>query len=81
MHYGLALCLFNRGGAQQAIPEFDQAIARASDVPEFYFWRGMARRAARDAANARNDFARAAELAATTNPALAAKAREMMTNL
>ncbi len=81
VHYGLALCLYHRGGAPQAIPGFDQAIARAPDVPEFYFWRATARRAAHDNANARNDFARAAALAATTNPELAAKARAMMTNL
>jgi len=78
VHYGLAMCLYQRGGAAQAIPEFDQAIARMPDVPEFYFWRGTARRATRDDANARNDFARAAELAAPTNPELAAKARKSM---
>ncbi len=80
VHYGLALCLYHHGGAPQAIPEFDQAIARAPNVPEFYFWRGTARRAAHDNANARNDFARAAQLAATTNPALAAKAQEMLSH-
>lgn len=78
VHYGLAMCLYYRGGAAKAIPEFDQAIARIPDVPEFYFWRGTARRAVHDNANARNDFARAADLAATTNPALAARAKEMM---
>ena len=75
VHYGLGFCLYHRGGAAKAIPEFDAAIARMPDVPEFYFWRGTARRATRDDANARNDFVRAAELAATTNPELAAQAR------
>jgi tetratricopeptide (TPR) repeat protein len=78
VHYGLAQCLYHRGNAAQAIREFDQAIARVPAVAEFYFWRGVARRATRDDANARNDFARAAELAAVTNPELAARAREMM---
>ncbi len=77
-HYGLALCLFQRGGAANAIPEFDQAIAHDPSIPEFYLWRGTARRATNDGANARVDFARAAQLAATTNPELAARAREMM---
>ncbi len=77
-HYGLGLCLYHHSGAAKALPEFDAAIARAPDVPEFYFWRGTARRATRDDANARNDFARAAELAATTNPELAARAHALM---
>lgn len=77
-HYGLALCIMHHGGAAKALPEFDQAIARVSDVPEFYYWRGTARRAAHDDANARSDFMRAAELASVVNPALAAKAREMI---
>ena len=81
VHYGLALCLLNRGLATKALPEFDQAIARDPNIPEFYYWRGTARRATRDALNAQNDFAHAAALAATTNPELAAKAREMMANL
>lgn len=78
VHYGVAMCLYHRGGAAQAIPEFDAAIARVPDVAEFYFWRGIARRATRDDANARGDFTRAAELAAITDPELAARAREML---
>ncbi|MDE3089876.1 MAG: tetratricopeptide repeat protein [Chloroflexota bacterium] len=80
VHYGLGFCLYHHGGAAKALPEFDAAIARMPDVPEFYFWRGTARHATRDDANARNDFARAAQLAATTNPELAARAREMLVN-
>ena len=78
VHYGLALCIYHRGNAAKAIPELDQAIARVPGVPEFHFWRGTARRAAHDEANAQIDFARAADLAAATNPALAAQARELM---
>ena len=80
VHYGLALCLLNHGSAAKALPEFDQAIARDPNIPEFFYWRGTARRATRDNQNAQIDFARAAALAATTNPELAARAREMMTN-
>ncbi len=79
-HYGLALCLLQRGGAAKALPEFDQAIARDPNIPEFFYWRGTARRATRDVQNAQIDFARAAALAAATNPELAARARAMMTN-
>ena len=78
VHYGLALCLLNHGSAARALPEFDQAIAREPNIPEFFYWRGTARRATRDHQNAQIDFARAATLAATTNPELAARAREMM---
>ena len=78
VHYGLGFCLHHRGKAAEAIPEFDAAIARDPNVAEFYFWRGLARRATHDDANARNDFARTAELAALTNPELAAQARSMI---
>ncbi len=78
VHYGLATCLYHRGKATEAIPELSAAIARAPEIADFYFWRGLARRQTRDDANARNDFARAAELAATSDPELAARAREMM---
>ena len=80
VHYGLALCLLNRGKAQQAVPEFDQAIARVPEVAEFYYWRGMARRQLRDTVAARNDFSRAAQIAALSNPALAAQAQQMMSH-
>ncbi len=79
VHYGLAACLYQRGNLNDAIAEYDQAIARDSTDAELYFWRGMARRATGDVQNARNDFARAAQLAALSNPPLAAKAREMLT--
>ncbi len=77
-HYGVGMCLYQRGKLADAAREFDAAIARNSAVADFYFWRGTARRALRDDQNARNDFARAAELAALSNPELAARAREMM---
>ncbi|MBI5034258.1 MAG: tetratricopeptide repeat protein [Chloroflexi bacterium] len=77
VHYNLGFCLHHRGNAAQALPEFDAAIAHLPNVPEFYFWRGIARRATHDDTNARNDFARTAELAAITNPELAAQARQM----
>lgn len=77
-HYGLAVCLLQRGSPAQALPEFDQAIARVPDIPEFYYWRGTARRAAHDDVNARSDFARVAELASVENPALAERARAML---
>jgi tetratricopeptide (TPR) repeat protein len=77
VHYGLGLCLYHRGASMQAVVEFNQAIARLPEVAEFYFWRGLARRASRDESNARSDLTRAAELAATTNPALAQQAREL----
>ncbi len=80
VHYGLATCLYHRGKAAEAISEFDAAIARAPEIADFYFWRGIARRQTGDDANARNDFSRAAELAATSDPALAARAREMLVN-
>lgn len=78
LHYGLAMCLYHLGKASEAIPEFNDAIVRVPDVPEFYFWRGTAFRSMRDDANARNDFARVAELASATNPELAARARELL---
>jgi tetratricopeptide (TPR) repeat protein len=77
VHYGLGLCLYHRGKAAEAIAEYNQAIARTPDIPEFYYWRGIARRQTRDDLAARNDFNRAADLAANTNPALAQQAREM----
>lgn len=64
-HYGLGFCLYHRGGAKQALPEFDAAIARDATVPEFFFWRGTARRALGDETNAQNDFARAEALTQT----------------
>jgi tetratricopeptide (TPR) repeat protein len=78
VHCGLGLALFHRGSAAEAAREFGEALARLPDVPEFYYWRGLARRAARDEANARGDFERAAALAETTNSELARRAREMM---
>ena len=66
MHCGLGVCLYHRGGAKQAIPEFDAAIARNATVPEFFFWRGTARRALGDEMNAQNDLARAEQLAQTS---------------
>ncbi|HEX7586935.1 MAG TPA: tetratricopeptide repeat protein, partial [Anaerolineae bacterium] len=78
IHYGLALCLHHRGDAAKAILEFDQAIAHMPGVPEFHFWRGTARRAAHDEENAQIDFAHAADLAAATNPQLAAQARALI---
>lgn len=63
VHFGLGFCLYHRGGAKQALPEFDAAIARDATVPEFFFWRGTARRALGDEQNAQNDFKRAEELA------------------
>ncbi len=77
IHYGLAMCLYHRGASAEAIEEFDQAIARRPEVAEFYFWRGLARRASHDEINARADFTHAAELAAPLNPALAQQAREL----
>jgi hypothetical protein len=62
VHCGLGVCLYHRGGAKQAIPEFDAAIARNATVPEFFFWRGTARRALGDEMNAQADFIRAEEL-------------------
>lgn len=59
VHFSLGFCLYHRGGAKQALPEFDAAIARDATVPEFFFWRGTARRALGDEMNAQNDFARA----------------------
>ncbi len=79
-HYGLALCLYQSGKVKDAIAEFDQAVALIPNVPEFYYWRGMAYRATRDNASARSDLMRAAELAATTNPQLAQQARSMIGN-
>ncbi|MBI5650694.1 MAG: tetratricopeptide repeat protein [Chloroflexi bacterium] len=78
VHYGLAMCIYHRGDAQNAVVEFDQAIQRAPDVAEFYYWRGLARRQVRDDLNARNDFQRAIALAGETNPELTARAREMI---
>ncbi len=77
-HYGLALCLYQRGKAKQSIAEFDQAIVHVPNIPEFYYWRGLAYRATRDDTNARSDLTRAAELAAATNPPLAEQARSMI---
>ena len=79
-HYGVGMCLYQRGKLADAAREFDAAILRDGTIPLFYFYRGTVRRALRDDANARNDFTRAAELAASTNPALAEKAREMLAN-
>jgi tetratricopeptide (TPR) repeat protein len=80
-HFNLAFCLYMRGDVKHALPEFDQAIANVSDTPEFYLWRGMARRAAHDDANARADFERTVELAETTKPELAAHARGLLQQL
>ncbi len=77
-HYGLGLCLYQRGKMALAIQEFDAAIARVPDLPEFYYWRGLARRVTRDETGARGDFVRATEMAALTNPALAQQARQML---
>lgn len=62
VHFGLGLCWYHRAGAKRALPEFDAAIARDATVPEFFFWRGTARRALGDETNAQNDFKRAEEL-------------------
>jgi tetratricopeptide (TPR) repeat protein len=78
VHYGLAMSLFHLGKPTEALPEFDAAIARVPDVPEFYFWRGTVRRSMRDDAKARADFGRAEELARVSNPDLAARARELL---
>ena len=80
VHYGLALALYHRGKAKEAVAEFNQAIARVSDIAEFYYWRGLALRQTRDDVAARNDFTRAAEMAALTNPALAQQARHMLSS-
>ncbi len=61
-HFGLGLCIYHHRGAKQALPEFDAAILRDATVPEFFFWRGTARRALGDEANAQLDFARAEQL-------------------
>ena len=63
IHFGLGFCLFHHGGAKQAIPELDAAIALDAMVPEFFFWRGTARRALGDEMNAQNDLAHAEALA------------------
>ena len=62
-HFGLGMCLYHHGGARQALPEFDAAIARDATAPEFFYWRGTARKALGDEMNAQNDLARADELA------------------
>jgi tetratricopeptide (TPR) repeat protein len=62
VHFGLGLCIYHRSGARAAIPEFDAAILRDATVPEFFFWRGTARRALGDEVNAQNDLARAEQL-------------------
>jgi tetratricopeptide (TPR) repeat protein len=80
VHYGLATCLYHLGKASEAIQEFTDAITRLPDVAEFYFWRGTAYRSMRDDTNARNDFARTAELASVSNPELASRAREMLSH-
>lgn len=77
-HYGLGLSLYHRGAAAQAVAEFDVALAGAGEDAELHFWRGLARRAVHEDAGARADFQRAAELAATANPDLAARARAML---
>jgi tetratricopeptide (TPR) repeat protein len=69
IHFGLGFCLYHHGGAKQAIPEFDSAIALDTTVPEFFFWRGTARRALGDEMNAQNDLARAEQLAKTSQTA------------
>ena len=78
VHYGVAMCVYQRGDAQNALAEFDQAIMRAPDIADFYYWRGLARRQLRDDLNARNDFQRAITLAGDTNSEIVARAREMM---
>lgn len=62
-HFSLGICLYRRAGAQAALPEFDAAIERDATQPEFFYWRGTARRAMGDEQNAQNDFKRAEELA------------------
>ncbi len=76
-HYGLGLCLYQRGKMAEAIQEFDQAIARVPEVPEFYYWRGLTRRVRHEDMAAREDFRRAALLAGESNPELAQQARAM----
>ncbi len=78
VHYGLALCLYHRGKAREAIVEFDDAIARADPSAEIYFWRGLTHRQLRNDAAARQDLQRVMELAVATNPELALKARQML---
>ncbi|MBI4788592.1 MAG: tetratricopeptide repeat protein [Chloroflexi bacterium] len=80
VRYGLALCLYHRGKAKEAVAEFSQAIARVPDIAEFYYWRGLALRQTHDDLAARKDFTRVAEMAAMTNPALAQQARQMASN-
>jgi tetratricopeptide (TPR) repeat protein len=65
IHFGLGFCLYHHGGAKQAVPEFDAAIALDAMAPEFFIWRGTARRALGDEMNAQNDLARAEQLAKT----------------
>lgn len=67
VHFGLGFCLYHRGGASKAIPEFDAAIARVPDAPDFYHWRGTARKAMGDEVNAQSDFARAAQLSSVNS--------------
>ena len=62
VHFGLGMCLYNRGGAAKAMPELDAAIARNPNNPQFYYWRGTARKALGDDVNAQNDFARVDQL-------------------
>jgi tetratricopeptide (TPR) repeat protein len=67
VHFGLGMCLYHRGGAAKAITEFDAAIARNSENPQFYYWRGTARKALGDEVNAQNDFARAEQLSSVNS--------------
>ncbi len=76
-HYGLGVCLYHRGKMAEAIQEFDQAILRVPEAPQFYYWRGLARRVRHEDQAAREDFRRAAVLAGESNPELAQEARAM----
>ena len=79
VHYSLALALFHKGKPDDALREFDMAIAENPDVADFFFWRGTARRAKGDQVGARADFARVLETA-IDNPELIARAKEMLDN-
>ena len=79
IHYGLATALYQRGKPAEAVPEYDQAIARLPNVAQFYFSRGLARRGSHDEAGARSDFAHVVEFA-VDDQELAQRAREMLSN-
>ncbi len=68
IHFRLATILYEKGQREAAVTEYDQAILCNAAEPEFYHWRGLARRSIGQDDRARADFQNAVTLLDPTDP-------------